>query len=275
MRLAASILLVGLLLLPACITDNTQTRNMQAQLDMESQRVQELSRRVELLSQSVSGSRQPQANLANEINSLRQEVARLNGRLEETQRGAVPAGASSSADEAQIQGLDRRLGYVERYLGIASAPQTRNTTASTASGTTVVSSTPATPEPGDPNADPQTIFDAGMRLFKQNSLQAARDRFEQLLKLYPNHKLTEQAQFWLGETLFADRKYEEAILAYNQLIKRYPSSKNLLTAQLKQGMSFAELGDAQAAKIIFNKIIADHPNSTEAKTAKEQLSKLR
>lgn len=274
MRYSALLLLAGLLLLPSCVMDNgNQMRSLQNQLDVESQRVQELTRRVELLSQNVNSNRQPQANLANEINALRQEVARLNGRVEETQN-PNRAGASAVADNEQIRGMEQRLGYIESYLGIAKAPRA---TVTTTSGTPVVNAAPPAPvetPPIDPNANPQTIFDAGMRLFKQSSFQAARDRFEQLLKNYPSDKLAESAQFWLGETLFADRKFEEAILAYNQLIKRYPNSKNLLAAQLKQGMSFAELGDTQAAKIIFNKIIADSPNSTEAKTAKEQLNKL-
>lgn len=273
MRYMLPLFLALMLLAPACVTDSGKVQQLQAQLDRESAQVQELSRRVEILSQSMNSSRQPQANLVNEMHTLRQEVARLNGRVEEVQAsGRSAANNAASADSAQLRTIENRLAYLERYLGISAAP-TGGTAGTTSSGTPVISNTTETPPP-DPNADPQTIFDAGVRLFKQNSFDAAQDRFETLLKNYPNHKLAESAQFWLGETLYADRKYEEAILAYNQLIKRYPNSKSLLPAQLKQGMSFAELGDTQAAKILFNKIISASPNSGEAKTAKEQLDKL-
>ena len=269
----AVVLLMAVLLLPACVADNNQVQNLQARLDLESQRVQELSRRMELLNQTVSG--RGQANMVNEINTLRQEVARLNGKLEEAQnRGnfaatsAANASASISASDILVQNLERRMVYVERYLGIAGA-RPANTTSSPPAP-----ASPAEPPSLEPTASAQAMFDAGVNLFKQKSYQAARDRFEQLLSVYPNHKLAEAAQFWLGETLFADRKFEEAILSYNQLVKRYPNSKNLLAAQLKQGLSFAELGDAQAAKIILNKIVAENPNSSEAKTAKERLGQL-
>lgn len=263
-------LLLAVFMLPACVTDGKQVQTLQAQLDRESAKVQELSRRVEVLSQSLSSSRQPQANLVNEVHTLRQEVARLNGRVEEGISGS--GGGRTTQNNSQVQALDTRLSYVERYLGI-SAPTSTTTVSTTSSGTPVISNPPVENLP-DPNSDPQTMFNTGKRLFEQKSYTAAQDRFETLLKIYPNHKLAESAQFWLGETLYADNKYEEAILAYNQLIKRYPNSKNMLQSQLKQGMSFAELGDAQAAKILFNKIISASPDSAEGKAAKTQLDKL-
>jgi tol-pal system protein YbgF len=263
------LLMTSLVLLPACVGGGgNQLLNMQAQLDRDTRMVQELSRQVELLSQTMERNRGPQANMANELNSLRQTMADLNGRLDESQQNLVKA-VETAATDAQVIALERRLAYVERYLGIATSSSSPVTTSSSAGSPAI--STPPAP---DPNAGPQQMYDAGVRLYDQKSYQAARDRFEEMLKLYPSHKLVEPAQFMLGETLYADGKYEEAILSYNQLIKNFPTGKNFTAALLKQGMSFAELGDNRSAKIVYNKIIKEHPNSAEAKTAKELLSKL-
>ena len=271
MRYAAFLLL--LLLLPACITDGAQTQKLQAQLDAESQRIQELSRQIELMTNTVENSRGPQASLANEVVALRQEVARLNGRIEEAQQRV---GEVQSMDAgAQLTALTTRVAYLERYLGITST----SAAPSNPAGAQVVSTPPAAssaaanPEPVA-SGDAQSVYDTGLRLYQQKSYQAARDRFEDLLRRFPNHKLAESARFQLGETLYADQKYEEAILAYNQYLKDFPNGKSVPTATLKQGMSFAALGDNRSAKIVYDKLIKNYPNSAEAKTAADLVAKM-
>jgi tol-pal system protein YbgF len=267
------LLMLGFLL-PACATGGSpqqqqQIMSMQAQLDTQGQVMQELARRLELAANSLENNRGPQASLSNEVNSLRQSVAGLTGRMEDAQQ---KMDQFNSADmPSRLNELNTRVAYLERYLGISIRPAASGSSSPAPGGGQEVVSVPPPPPP---SSDPKTIYEAGKRLYEQKSYQAARDRLEELLRNFPNSQYAEAAQFQLGETLYADQKYEEAILAYNQLIKQYGNSKNLLTAQLKQGMSFSALGDKNSAKIIFNKIVSDAPNSDEARRAKELLAQI-
>ncbi|MDR1396322.1 MAG: outer membrane protein assembly factor BamD [Desulfarculales bacterium] len=268
------LLLAAWLLLPACAPGNNEAQQrlltMQAQLDNQAQVMQEMARRLELATHSLEQNRGPQAALSNDLTNLRQSVAQMTGRLEETQQRL--SSVQSADPFPQINDLSARISYLERYLGITShPPAAANPGAGAPAGNpAAVNTQPA----AQSNSDPKTIYQAGMRLYQQKSFPAARDRFEELLRSFPNSPYSEAAQFQLGETLYADQKYQDAILAYQQLINQYEKSKNILAAKLRQAISFAALGDKNTARIIYNQLVKDFPDSPEAQEAKDLLSKL-
>jgi tol-pal system protein YbgF len=265
------LLLAAGLLLPACLPGNSEDQKrllaMQAQLDNQAQVMQEMARRLELAARSLEQNRGPQAALSNDLSSLRQNVAQVTGRLEETQ-----ARLNSVQDPLpQINDLTSRVSYLERYLGISSRPPAASgSDAPDGSQTAAGASAPA----AQPSGDPKTIYQAGMRLYQQKSFSAARDRFDELVNNFPQSPYSEAAQFQLGETFYADQKYTDAILAYNKLIKQYENSKHIPAAQLRQAMSFSALGDKNTARIIYNQLVSKFPDSPEAQQAQELLSQM-
>jgi tol-pal system protein YbgF len=263
-------LLAVCFLLPACLPGNGEQQRlltMQAQLDNQSQALQDMARRLELATRSLEQNRGPQAALSNELNSLRQSVAQITGRLEEAQKHI---NSVQSADPLpQITDLTARVSHIERYLGINSRPPA-------AAGSGVKPGTPESAGAGEPSggagSDPKTIYEAGMRLYQQGSFPAAQDRFKELLRRFPNDPYSEQAQFQLGEALYAGHAYEDAILAYQKIIGKYPNSKFIPAAYLKQIMSFSALGDIMTVRLICNKLINEFPDTPEAGEARNILN---
>ncbi|MFZ5586034.1 MAG: tol-pal system protein YbgF [Thermodesulfobacteriota bacterium] len=269
------IILTALLALAAgCATVDPQDFNaLQAQVARDQQRLRDLTRRVDVMQQTVETSRAPQANLVADMAFVRQELARLNGRIDESDR-----------QMGQLRGEDdlgQRLARIEAYLGMAPAVAGAPTPAAGGPAPTAAAAQPpAPPRPAARDDDQpdaasaQGMYDLGQRLYKQKSYDAARDRFEDLLKKHPKDKLAVNAQFWIGETYYNQKRWEEAILAYNQLVKRWPQSDKAPGALLKQGMAFKELGDKRTAKIVLGKLVKAYPKSSEAKTAEKLMDKL-
>lgn len=217
-------------------------------------------RRLRALEQQVTASQGPQAGLLSDFTTLRQEMARLNGQVEEnTHRLAQMPDAEAlqkSVSEGQA-GMEARLSRVEGMLGVkgggAKAP-------------------PDTPDSATKAVD---VYDLGLRLFKQKSYEAARGRFQEYLKRYPTGRRADNSHYWIGETYYAQRRYEEAILSYNQVIKRFPKSGKVPSALYKQGLAFIALGDKRSAKILLGKLVKNYPKSDLATYAKKRLAKLK
>jgi tol-pal system protein YbgF len=226
-------------------------------------RIQAVESRLKQVAQRVEASSQPQAGMVADMDAMRQEVARLRGQLDEInhQMGDVSQEADLEKRLADSQAtLEGRLQKVETYLGLASGGKPQKGSDSSAK--------PAQPSGGD-------LYDLGLKLYKDKSYDAARDRFEAYLKRYPKGRRAPNAHFWIGESFYAQKRYEEAILAYNQVIKRFTGSSKTPPALYKQGLAFAALGDKRTARIVLNKLIQGYPKSSQAKAAKKQLAKLK
>ncbi len=265
---------LALPLLAGCATvEPKDFMALQGQVASQQRQIRELDRRVNDLSTQIERGRRPQAELTAEVASIRQEMMRISGRIEETNHrlGQAPqasdiqaatknlAAKTDKAEASQVE-MNRRLARLEAYLGVKGKsgkvpPRTKRPAKA------------APPKPANP-------YDLGIRLYKQKSYNAARDRFREYVKKYPKSKRAARAQYWIGETYYVQKKFEEAILAYNQVIKRYPKSSRVPAALLKQGLAFRALGDKRTAKIVLNKLVKKYPKTSQAKLAKKVLKRL-
>lgn len=236
--------------------------------------LRKLSQKVDEMSRQMDSQRQPQAEVVADLTSMRQELARLGGQMEESSH--MRGGAAEETEQTLTQ-LEQRLAKVEKYLGI-SAPEKQDD----ASGPAAAGSGPKIvdkPKPSAPAASGGALsdkerYDLGLRLYQQKSFDAARDRLEELVKDRPDGTYAASAQFWIGESFYSQKRFEEAILAYNQVIKRYEKSAKVPAAMLKQGLAFSSLGDKRTAKIVLSKLVKTYPKSSQAGIAKKYLDKL-
>ncbi len=249
---------------------------LQSQVTHQHRQIMQLEEKMAALSKQMEQGRQPQAELVSQMATMRQDLMRLSGRVEESEHRLGQTINERTSQEAQQTKenaaksqaeTDKRLTRLESYLGMAPG---RDLPKAGAPGPA------AKPAAAKPAAEPkpQDIYDLGMRLYKQNSYGPARDRFSEYLKKYPKSSLADNAQFWIGETFYAQKKYEEAILAYNQMIKHFPKSSMVPAALYKQGLAFQALGDKRTAKIVLGKLVKDYPKSSQAKAAQKVLKKL-
>jgi len=109
----------------------------------------------------------------------------------------------------------------------------------------------------------------------KGDLEGARRKFEAFLKQYPNTELSDNAQFWIGETYYLKKDYERAVLEYEKAIVKYPEGDKIPAALFKQALAFFELGDKTNAKNLLKRVIEKYPRSEQAEMAKKKLETIK
>jgi tol-pal system protein YbgF len=115
-----------------------------------------------------------------------------------------------------------------------------------------------------PAGDAQALYQEAYGALLGENYAAAEGKFRQFLELYPNGKLTGNAQYWLGETYFARGDYKAAAEAYLKGYKTYGKSDKAPDTLLKLAMSLAALGQKQEACSTFGELDAKYPKAPEA-----------
>lgn len=117
----------------------------------------------------------------------------------------------------------------------------------------------------------QEAFD----LFTAGQYKAAREKFKEFARSYPDSPLLSNAKFWAAESSYNLKNYEEAILEYDDLLTKSPDGENAPTAMLKQGLAFLELGDKIDARLVLNRVRTKFPGTEQARAAESKLKEIK
>jgi tol-pal system protein YbgF len=120
-----------------------------------------------------------------------------------------------------------------------------------------------------------SLYKDAYEAFQKGDLDGARRKLEAFLKQYPNTELSDNAQFWIGETFYQKRDYEKAILEYEKVIVKYPEGEKVSSALYKQAIAFLELGDKTNARNLLKRVMERYPQSEQAEMAKKRLETIK
>lgn len=273
---------------------------MQKELNALKQKTDAATKDLESLKTGREGSlgavRESQAEINSRLTEISEGLQSLRGRFEENKyymdKTLKDSGTDRDLLRTQIQGLQAQVKVLSNRLGgtpeaaVAPVPQAEvskgpempapspspEKISPPQSGKEAVAEKPtATPTAAD---DRTKAYDEAYQAFKDKQYKEARRKFESFIKNYPKNDLTDNAQFWIGETYYAEKDYEGAILAYETLLKKYPDSAKTSAAMLKQGLAFTEIGDAKTGSIILRRLIEKFPDSKEAVIARKKVAEL-
>ena len=119
------------------------------------------------------------------------------------------------------------------------------------------------------------LYKDAYETFYRGDLEGARRKFEAFLKQYPNTELSDNAQFWIGETYYLKKDFERAILEYEKAMVKYPEGDKIPAALFKQALAFLELGDKTNARNLLKRVIEKYPHSDQAEMAKKKLETIK
>jgi tol-pal system protein YbgF len=202
-----------------------------------------------------------QIELANQIQSLREENARLRG-LVETLNYELESARKRQQDF--YVDLDGRLRKRE--------PQP----AAVAEARSADESKPVTEAPRKPVSDPASEtreYEAALNLFRANRLKEAAAAFEAFAKAHPDSTLTPNAQYWLGNAHYAMHDCKKAIDAHRFLVGKWPAHPKAPDAMLNVATCQQELADAKGAKTTLEALVAKYPDSAAGNSARQRLKK--
>jgi tol-pal system protein YbgF len=123
-------------------------------------------------------------------------------------------------------------------------------------------------QPGTPEA----LYETAFALIKAEKYAEAEGAFKGFLKTHPNHSLSGNAQYWLGETYYARKQYKSAAKAFAEGYQKYRRAPKAADNLLKLALSLEALGSTEDACVTFQQFkneYGDAPSSLKAKADAE------
>lgn len=205
-----------------------------------------------------------QFDLVNQLQSLREENAKLRGQVE-----ALTYELESAKKRQQdfYVDLDGRLRKIESPNGGSETPDGK-----------AADDSKGAAEPGkkavvaDPAAESRD-YEAALNFFKANKIKEAAGAFETFGKNYPESTLAPNAQYWLGNAHYTLRDCRKAIDAHKVVVAKWPQHPKAPDSLIGIATCQQEIGDAKGAKTTFETVLAKYPGSPAATTAKQRLKK--
>ncbi len=125
-----------------------------------------------------------------------------------------------------------------------------------------------------PTVDCGNLYDESFVLFRGEKYEEAIASFSDFVQKCPDHTLTENAHYWIGECYYALEKFVDAAEKFDFLLKNFKETKNASRAYYKLARCKQELGKDKEAKKIFQKLIDEYPETLEGSQAKELIKDL-
>lgn len=218
-------------------------------------RIEQLRRDTQTRFDKLESAQRGQIELANQIEALRQEIARLRGQSEV---------ATYELDQLQKRqkdfyvDLDNRMRKLEQQAAEAAARQAEQAAA------------PAGPKK-DPVAE-EREYAAALSLFRTGKYKEAATAFEAMIAAHPGGDFQSNAHYWLGNALFQAKDYKRAADAFNKVYTGWPNDSKAPDALLALANTQQEMGDAKGARASLETLVAKYPDSPAAQKAKPRLA---
>lgn len=98
-------------------------------------------------------------------------------------------------------------------------------------------------------SDPAEIaYKEALTAHQNGSFLESRRLFEAFLKQNPNHPLSDNAVYWMGEGFMVERDYRRALVQFQDLIEKFPQSDKKCDAMDRQVEAFRALDMKEEAK---------------------------
>ncbi len=208
----------------------------------------ELSVRLDKLEASARA----QLELANQIDQLKTEIARLRGENEVLSNDL--ANAIKRQKDFYVD-LDNRLRKLETPAASAEAPQAAPPAA-------VV----------DPAAESRD-YEAALTQLRGGKYKEAAGSFIAFTKAYPNSSFLPSAHFWAASALYQQKDNIGAAEHYGKVASQWPDDSRAPDALLGLASTQQARNDNVAATRSLEKLVSRYPSSSAAQIARQRLKK--
>lgn len=231
----------------AGLFDDDEARNRIEALRRD---VTEQGKRIEALTTTVTTTTSGQLDLANQIEQLKAELARLRGQTE------VLTYELDTAQKRQKDfyvDLDTRLRKME---SAAVEPEAAPT---------------AAPMPEHDPAAEARDYEKALTLFKASKFKDAMAAFEGFIERYADSTLLPSAHFWAASAHYQLREYLKAAELFGKVQVNWPNDAKASDALLGQANSYRDAGNAKAMRKTLELLVAKYPATPAGQTARSRL----
>ena len=249
----------------AALFDDKEARKKIVELEFKQQAnhdatlaaIADLKKRVAAIEAIVQGG--GLADMQNQIEVLKQEVANLKGDLEVAQH---------NLDATQTRQKDLYTDTDTRLRRIESGPAPTSAKAAPASPSAQPVAQPVAEE-----KDVKALADANA-LSQSAKHKEAFVAFDSFLKEYPTSKLAPEALYGMGYSQFGLKNYKSAIATQQKVLDLHPESAKVPDAMFNMANSQIQLGQVNNAKKTLRSLIEKHPDAMVTPSAQKRLRAL-
>ncbi|OGR80129.1 MAG: hypothetical protein A3I11_04785 [Elusimicrobia bacterium RIFCSPLOWO2_02_FULL_39_32] len=198
---------------------------------------------IDRLQETLNSMQKGQADLLVKIEEFDQTLTALREELSSSQRKMLVV--SQKLDDTQM-GLRNKMEGIGQLLSAAT-----NQT--------------SLPLPSDE-------YKIAYRDYLAGKIDLSLEGFKNFLERYPDHDLSDQAQFFLADCYLTKKKFKEARVEFDKVLST--SLELRAQALLKRSYALAGSGDIINQKATLQALIKEFPKSEEAKTGQQILTKL-
>lgn len=227
---------------------HNRVRQLEGQRSNDVKRVDGVESRVDTRAETQA---RQLIDLSSQIESLKQDIARLRGQIEVLTNELENAARRQRDFYVDLDGRVRKL------------------------ETPPPAPAPVVDKPKGPTAEEQKAYENGLNLVKAANYKGAVEAFGAFMKTYPASTLAPSAQYWIGNSLFALRDYKGAIAAQQQVVDTWPDDPKAPDALLNISSAQTDLKDVKGARLTLDSLIKKYPQSDAAASARQRLTKLR
>lgn len=130
----------------------------------------------------------------------------------------------------------------------------------------------ATGQPGLPVASdsPAAHYEQAFALLRDRNYEAAGTAFDEFLKRWPNHELSSNAKYWLGESWYVRNNFERAARIFAEAYQAAPKGPKGPDNLLKLGLSLNGMGKKDEACLTLAQLQKEYGASTSPILARAQ-----
>lgn len=224
------------------------------------------------------------------VSAIESQMREMNGRIEEL---GIKLNQMEKALDKKLSDAEFRLKMLEdgqRTAGEGKAPAAAAGTApgvppgtkpiapmappsgsQQASAAPAASSAPMLLPPGTPDEQFKFAFD----FLKQNDYAQGEKAMRAFADAHPNHPLTGNALFWLGQMYFVSKDYTKSAVSFAQSYEKFPDGTKAPESLQKLGVSLAQLNKKDEACTAFKQFQTQYPTAPVATKQSVQAESVR
>ena len=237
----------------AALFDDDEARKQIIQLKNQAEaRQKALDERLSVidakLGQMDSTGQNRVVDLAQLIESLKQDMAKLRGQIE------VLSNQTETLERRQKDlyvDLDNRLRRIEQTQTQIQDKMTQGERSAAAE---------------------KQAYEAALNQFKVGNYQLSITSFQNFMTNFSSSDLLPSAQYWIGNAYYAMRDYKAAIAAQQKVVRLWPENAKAPDALLNIASSQAEIGQSAAARETLRTLVKKYPSSSASEQAKQRLA---
>jgi len=226
---------------------------------------EDLARMEQRMEQLTSQTMRSNADLAQRVIELQEQIEALSANLELSTR--------------RLQEISQELAAARTQLGMGGVVRTVPADPLTGVPTDTGDVDPAVAAAAGAAAagaaaSPDELYRTAYEDYMRGNYDLAAQGFAEYLRRFPDTELSDNALYWIGECHAAQEEIDEAQAAFSRVLEEYPTSDKAAAAQLKKGLLYLEQGDNGQGVVHLQYVVYEHPGTKEADLARERLRSL-